>query len=511
MSNKMIQRYIFLSLILAAGCSHKEIHYEAPTQSIFVARDSPSSIFEDEGVIIEDAGDLAIKEVKQRVILLPQPSKEEISDSAWQNALPITIKTLEPHRFLVNAKHALVLGQHYGIYFREANSTQAKLATIFWPKARALVLKNHDLGMGSFLAVPENRVHFSFEFDQPVHIPDDDAIEVFADNQKLELAQIRVLRNAEHLRISLKDENAFLKAKRGEIRFNRLMNYDQQIAQIDPINFDVIAKAPALLEAKPPELLISHDCAEITWSIDKRHMSELYFAEDLGSYDCLGEDCPREQPFIKNSSAGFKGSYFLTNLKPDQRYHFIVRAEDMQSNVLIAHGSFKTRSQASLRFSEILINPKLQKGQRESSAEFIELFNASPDALHSTDLALIFEDIQSMESRECQIATNKRPLYIAANSHLLLVGEDFDGQGAGGLEGASVFRIPHKKLCGGLPNNRSSKIKVIGEGGQLYDMFGGHLWLSTDGFSIERLDVLRGDYADNYALSSLQQGPTPGR
>lgn len=455
-------------------------------------------LHEDPSLLIQAAYKPKLKDLKERVLLLSSPQHEIIKNIAKESSVAVSIKIFDGQALLrlTPKKSQLVAGNYYGLYWREDINQVWELKHVFYIKYPKPVLLKHDVEE----KVAKNRRIFSFKFDQAINIMSDQAIFFKSQSGRVpKISSFTISTDQKTLVINREKEVEFTEQETYSIVFDNIVNLDNQKIILEPIDFVAGERQENLKIIKPPALDISSDSAEIRWYINNNFNAELYFGEDLsGVYN------------IKNhggldTQTGFLGTNFLTGLKPKTAYYYILRAEDYQGQIIVLSGVFKTRAQASLRFSEILINP-LKKP--EHKAEFIELFYAGLEPKKFNDLKLIFYD-NDQKAQTCVLASLEDILYVRPKEYIIIVGHDFDELGAQVPKNTHIIRLPKKSLCGGLSNQKSSFLKLVDEIGMI-DHYGAHLWHAPKGQSVIRRDVQGLDEFDNYCYSGLAGGPTPG-
>lgn len=484
----------------------KILHVIAPSE-LLLAPDALISID------VSSTGE-TLKELHGQIFLLMMPEAEEITRTQWEKSETFTLSILEKRqRISLRPKKKLKEGCTYGIYFRSKTQQKAHVSYVFRVKRKAAELVRHDLGSGIKHFVPANRIHYSFVFDEPVHLPNDHAIKLTSTAGEVPIQSITVAFSKKEIRVTLAKD----KLRAGEqysFIFAELLNEDDQKAPLSPLSFTVREREAALGELEALKMAVGHDAAEIRWLLDRDHQGEIFFGEDKSVHQCLEGPCPQSsQVFVGQSedeTPSFLSSFFLAKLKAKTAYHFVVRAEDMQGNILLNAGTFKTEPGPSLRFSEILVAPKMPPGIQENRAEFIELYNGAQEAQTYNALKLMFEGLDGQHRRECIIASHQGPLTLKAQTYALIVGQEFDSTQFNIPSTTTIIRLPKKSLCGGLVNDRPTILKIIGDKGRLLDRYGAFRWGQTEGMSIARKESLGADEEQNYCLSAEETGPSPG-
>lgn len=500
-------KILFIVLSLCASCVPKS---ELSKTSFNIIPNASMMLNKGDNIIIDIPWSLNnIQEIEEKIFLLPEPQLEEIEKKHWEKAELIVIKKNQNGELSLKPKKKLKEGLLYGIYLRSEFLDKAHLVHVLQAQRSPPVLVKHDLGSGIEPSVPENRIYFSFFFDQPIYVPDGQAIKLSSGTEEIVFKDIIV--RAQELRVSLKP-NQLRVGQLYTFILDQILNQDGHKADITPISFSVHGKEMPLLALEKPAILLSHDSALISWHLDKEHEAELYFGEEKKSHDCLSGPCPRVLQVKRGQSydetPSFVNSLYFSKLKPNTSYHFIVRAEDKTGEILLSHGTFKTHSGPLFRFSEIYIDPKIEAGRRENQEEFIELFYAGEITETFNTLKLIFESDKA-QKKECVLANAKNPIIINPSTYILVVGKDFDEKRFSIPDNTVMVRLNKKNLCGGLANDRPSIIEIVGENNRLFDRFGAFLWQETQGVSIMRKDVLGEDELSNYCLSK-PGAPSPG-
>lgn len=473
-----------------------------------MAIESQASISIDIGLLGSSA-----KELEKKIYLVATPQDETLELKHLTQAEAYSLKPMEKGRiYSLTPKKKLKEGQHYGLFLRPDGSEVAQLAQVFLVKYERPQLIKHDLGSGPLPAVPKNRRVFTFDFDQPIRVLEDDALKLQGKERNLVIESIRIPFNESQIIVVIAPDQLRI-GEHYAWSFGAIFNKDKKPAVIKPLPFMVSDAKEALSEQSPLNIAVSHDSAEISWPLDQDHLSELFYGKDTGFHDCLGTACPKTSRAILAMNAEDTNSslsrFYVTKLSPNAVYHLVMRSMDLQGQILLGALSFKTLSGPSIRFSEIMIHPNVPSGKKENTGEFIELYNASEQATLIEDLSLVLESVDGASRRECMVVEPKKPLALAPKSYFLVVGQDFDAS-LWSLPAASVLvRLPKKKLCGGLPNGRAFIIKVLGAKGSLLDRFGAYLWQGKAGSSIVRRDALLADEASSYGFSGAE-GPSPG-
>ena len=463
---------------------------------------------EDNNFIISAPPKLKLKDLKTRVLIIGSPEHQILPDSAPRSSINFVLKTFEKKGLfsLTPKKSQLSLGNYYGIYTKEEINQPWELRRVFYIKYPEPVLVSHDVEE----KVPKNRLKFSFKFNQAINILSDQTVELKALSMHApKISSLRVNPDGNILIISREKEVNFVENERYFFVFNNLVNLDNQKIIIKPLEFVAGEVQENLKIIRPLALDIGSDSAEIRWYLNNNHEAELYFGEDLsGIYNCLGHNCPRMPPIVpqheRDLRISFLGTNLITGLKPKAAYYYILRAEDHQGQVLLFSGLIKTRADLSLRFSEILVNPK----KPEHKAEFIELFYAGLSPMKFENFKLIFTNSEA-QSQTCILASSDNILYVHPEDYILVVGHDFDEKNFLVPKEARIIRLVKKSLCGGLPNKEPSFIKLVDNKG-IVDHYGAYLWQSPEAVSVVRRDVRGLDEFDNYCYSDAVRGPTPG-
>lgn len=504
-----------LALFLGACTPASEHAFEAGQNKAHVLPLQEMSIGAEASISI-DVGSMAstIKELESTIHLLAKPSDEVIGPEHWPKGEAYSLKSIEKGRiYSLTPKKKLKEGERYGLYFRLEGEDKARLAQVFMVKYQALRLIKHDIGQGSLPAVPKNRRVFTFNFDQPVQALGDDAVKLKGNEQALALESISIPFNESQIRVAIAPDQLRV-GEEYALSFGAIFNNDKTPGDIKPIRFRVSDAKAALSEQSPLSIAVGHDSAEISWHLDQDHLSELFYGMDTGLHDCLSTACPKTSRALFSVGAEDTVSslsrFYLTKLAANTAYHLVLRTMDLQGQVLLGAASFKTQSGPSIRFSEILIDPKVQRGVREYKSEFIELYNASEKSLLIQDLSLQFESVDGGSRRACVLANPTKPLALSPKAYFLVVGQEFDASLWNLPAESLVIRLPKKNICGGLPNERAFIIKIMGEKGALLDRFGASLWQGQEGSSIARHDVLLADEPQNYCFSATDAGPSPG-
>lgn len=441
-------------------------------------------------IIINAPDKPKLKDLKTQILLINTPVQEILENIPQEKQVNFTLKTFEKPSFysLVPNKKELIPGTYYGVYAQEKHSPAWELKYVFFINFPQAQLISHDIEE----KVPNNRIIFSFKFDQAIKILNDQAVKLEGESAP-EISSLNLSPDANTLVVRLEKNQELKKLSEGEnysFVFDKLLN-------IEPIEFVATKAQENLAIIKEPIFDPSSENVEIIWHLNNNFSGELYFGEDLsGIYNCINQSCPR----IVKSDKSFIARYFLSGLKANKSYFYIFRAEDNQGHILISSGVFKTRAKLDLRFSEIFINPQIKP---EAKAEFIEFFYAGLEAKKFENLKLV------LENQECVLASAENPIKLKPKEYLLIVGQDFDDIGVKIPKNAVIVRLANKKLCGGLANQKPKNIKLVDEKG-IVDRYGGHRWPTPKGVSVLRRELWGLDEFDNYCYSDTARGPTPG-
>lgn len=434
-----------------------------------------------------------VKEISENIKLVENPTKEYLEHEAQEIA--IKIKTLEKNLLfsVVPKKNSLKHGSNYGLYIKK------ELVYVFNANYIEASLIKSDLEN----IVPSNRINFNFIFDQPIYINDDDAVEIKTQGKSPEIKKIIVSADKKNLEIILQ-KHALVENQDYVFVFNKILNVDHQKINIASMTFSAGPPAPKLQELLPVKIYAGYNSAEISWQLNNFYKAELFFGEHLLSYDCLGAACPLK---LTTASNFINTIYF--NMKSNKYYDFILRAEDLQGDILVSSGTFKSLSDATLRFSEILINPKNTHKSSENEHEFIELVYVGKENNFFKKLELVVEDVENNKSKRCALLGSEEILEIKPKDYILIVGADFDEKLKNTNSHTKIIRLPTKNICGGLPNNRPLLLKIF-ENDYVLDRYGGYLWEAPEGLSVVRKEPEGLDELNNYCYSDPARGPTPG-
>lgn len=464
-------------------------------------------------------GDLSLKEIQKRLVLLLAPVKETLEIKEMSRGLPITLTKTDIENVWKLTTKALSSHANYGIYFQDPKSERLELIHTFLVKRGAPKLVSHDLSATDKKLTEEGRILFRFTFDQPIYLRDDQAISVVAREPKVYAPSVESLtvETDQHtviLRLA-KNNSIFLVGQKYAFLFNPgLKNDEEESAIINPLEFEVIESGADLDELMAMAVSSSHSSVEIKWSLNQAHWTDLFMAEDRGPFSCLSRPChlgKESVSFADEEALVHDDRFLFGGLTSRFQYNFVLRSEDARGRIMVARGTFKTREEETLRISEIMINPATKPGQKDQTGEFIEVANVSDSDVNLDNVHLSLEDIESKKTTSCELLEKPGKTVIAKGSHFLIVAHDFSKSLYGLDDGVTVVKLKQKTICGGLSNLRKKVIKLHRGDGHFIDSYGGHSWFAKEGQSVQRIDLMGLDDESNYCYTSLLQGPTPGR
>jgi hypothetical protein len=177
---------------------------------------------------------------------------------------------------------------------------------------------------------------------------------------------------------------------------------------------------------------------------------------------------------------------YMRNLKSNTSYHVIMRAEDRQGEILITSAVFKTQSQSSLRFSEILVHAI------DNQEEYVKFVYNNKEEHEFNNLKLLVERPAENYSATYILASAEKTLILKPGAHIWIGAKDF--KTAKAAPDDLIININKKNI---FANNKSSFIKVIDDN-NIYDRFSGYLWPSPPGKVIKRRELWGLDEKDNY-------------
>ncbi|HXW52942.1 MAG TPA: hypothetical protein VEL47_02425 [Myxococcota bacterium] len=456
------------------------------------------------------------KELRRRIFLLKQPSQEKLDESDLDQALKIKIRKIAFGRWEIRTKRLLESGMTYGLYFKDKNTEQIELIHSFLVRDKPAEL----IREGAHLDLVESgRTAFTFNFDQPIYLRDDDVVKIVSLDEpesKIEIESLTVARDGHSLEVKLTRirTSPLLPDKRFAFVFSDgLKNQSGLSTVIDPVEFLVIAPQKAMREVEPLRLKTSHDAVEFNWALSQPHVSYVLLRAEEARPSGKSDTWSLKQvsfPVVGHDDMSFHHDrLFVAGLLSNRLYRFVLANIDDKGRVISATGSFKTRKHETLRISEVMIKPKKTRSAKEYGGEYIEIVNVGNEAVELDGLRLSVEDQESLSLSVCKLVSSSAKL--KRNSHALIVGQGFLEDHYELARGTVLLRLPQKSLCGGLSNGKKKIIRLERGEGHLVDRFGGYKWQTVAGQSVQRVDLLGLDEDYNYCYGALDVGPTPGR
>lgn len=457
-----------------------------------------------------------MKDIREQVFLIKAPLLEELPLANMKRAELFSLKKDKnsDQTYALTPKKKLAAKEYYGLYFRQKDADKLFLNHVFYVQQDPPKMIKHDLSERAYLLVPKNRRTFSFTFDQPIYMQNDEGITITSKDTKIKLKinSITIPYESQEIIVGIAD-GQLEQEKEYVVNFKDIVNQDGVKANISPLSFSVKDKTLPIASLAKLTIESSHDSAELRWQLDQDHRAELFFDEDAAFHQCLNGPCPHRMRALfneENEQTTYTSRFYIQKLKSQTVYHAVLRVEDLQGHVLVSGASFKTRASSYMHFSEILIDPQTSKGESESNFEFIEFLSTSDQKQIFDDLKLVFESVDGNEQRQCVIANSDNPLVVRPNSYIVVVGSSFKKNKFSIPDDAQIVYLKGKSLCGGLSNKKAFIVKLVA-GQHLLDRYGGYLWLSEEGRSVVRSELSLGDLKSNYRYSLEPQGPSPGK
>jgi hypothetical protein len=518
---RLIKWYFLLPLINACLPNFDEVsNFEHSSLVPEIIVESNIFLFQssDDVVIrLKSSKEIFISQLRKHLFLLASPVREMLPINDKSTFVPVLLKkNLSARTFILKPKRKLISGLNYGLYAK--NNEYSKLIFTFKIKNSAAKLIKHDIFDHQTKKISKNRIIFRFTFDQEIFLASDQAISLidsqhFLPQNFLETLTIEEDQKTLTVRLKKNTPPVLLEGKSYVFVFSSgLQNIHHVSSNIEPIEFLVQNKKSELFEVNPVSIEASHTSIELKWTLNQKHWSQLFISKKQENFVCTnncnaekGSHLIRQKNIFQHQSA-----LFLTGLKNQTSYQFVIRSEDQQGRIIFAQGGFSTSKPSPFHISEIMVSPKTMPGQREHSGEYIEIINTANEGEEINNLEITLEDISTGKSNSCRFLP-LAPKRIAKNSYFLLVGKDFNKKIYGIDDTALIFRSNKKTLCGGLSNFKPKIIKLYGNNGHLIDHYGGFLWPSKRGRSIQRIDPMGLDVKRNYCYSDQVIGPTPGK
>lgn len=488
---------IFTLLFLGAAIMSCEKGIEPKDEELSEMRFSPERIAE-EAPTLELETFLPRKELNEKLILMLYQEKNVIEKLASNEKISYTLKKIkDKNTYILKPKKPLIGGLSYALYFFENDKYYLK-HKIYIERAPAnIVFANKD--KSTSLIVPQNKIYFLFDFDKPIWLSDDNAVELKTPlGEALDVESMKLSPDKKRLELGIRAGQ--LKAKNDYcFHFNRIVNLDNRISIIEPIHFQTGDDAPKLEEVSPARVWSGAHGLEIRWQLNQDHQSEVYFGEDEHSLDCGGKFCPMN--FLrKKLKKEFLSYIFIPNLKPNTKYHLMVKSRDYQGQTLFAKASVATSAPSGLTLSEVFVHPRTKP---ETKGEFIEYYNFSDENLLLSDIFVRLDT--ALSSHQCQLISADESLELGPKHYLRIVARDYEEEAHAVKKLVSFIRLKQKTLCNGLSNTLPTTITLIKGQNTILDRYAGHLWPAKIEQSIKKRDPKGLDEANNYCYSSLAQ------
>lgn len=516
-------RWLLATLLLSCSPDFEPVNEAHPNPnalSIVVQANDNSVIVNDKLYLnlVEVYGKkLSIKQLQKNVFLIKTPVKEILDYSSLKLREPVLLKkTHNKNMVTLTNKHDLSPGALYGIYFRHGPLSKPVLIYSFVAQSKPPLLIDHDLGDKEPYYVVDDRIIFRFVFDQPIYLHDDKAIDLISLDALVEAPQIDSItvesdQKMVWLRL-LPKKPAFNQGARYAFVFNSTVKnvFGQSIVQ-GPVSFEIAGNSRDFLPIESVSISSSHHSAEVKWSLSQPNYTELMIFK---RQNCIIEPCyllPQsiEQNYLNNKHGI---NFYLGHLLKSSLYDLFIRSENQQGQILLATGSIATAEAPEyLRFSEIMVNPRGNEDNKSFANEYIEIANISDQDIKIDNVHLSVEDFATGKKSECPLVKNGSLLSIPKRSYFLIVPSGFSKDFYGLDDDVLLIRLDQKTLCGGLTNKRRKTLKLHRKNSHFLDRFGGYLWQTSKGQSIQRLNLEGLDEPNNYCYTSLSVGPTPGK
>ncbi len=334
-------------------------------------------------------------------------------------------------------------------------------------------------------AVTYLQSRFILNFDRPVKLTPESQIKITNKNNKKFIYKIDNFlhtnnnKNLEILVNNLFDKTNIIPTENFLLEIENLQTIDEQVIIFKPLDIKLISPDPHLISLRKPIIKISSNSARFNLRFNNIVTLEVSLIGEKGK-NILFNQC--------SYAIGATCEVHINNLTPNTNYEFIITATDYQSNTKIFNGNFKTAENSALKISEIMINPKVLKDEKQNEYEFIKIKNISNKELFID--TIILEIINKKDYKKIDYFTVNINKEIPANSEIFITGKNFH------KENDTIFKTDHVSL--GMSDKESKIISIFKNEREYFDEYHGFLWPPKKGDSIKRKDLMGIDEEENY-------------
>lgn len=493
-----LSRFISSSIVVCflVACAPNNVDGDHEVNAMVVQSTNYHLKGEHDIAILQSPNGTSAKKLQANIVVMREPKSESIVAGSKPDVL-VKLKKVTNNHYLVQAKSPIPAGR-YGIYFGGDKEKSITLLHSFFSAARPRLVANNFLKSH----VDKNRIWFSFDFDQPVLIHEDTVSLVTRDiDASLPLInKVLVSFDRKTLFVRLGPEILFSENKRYAFLFKASLTDDALVPiDIAPQEF-IVGESISPETVNEPKLSWSDNSATVTWLDKEPHDVKLLFHDHDQNILLLSAHSPSVSSGIMRLHA--------THLLPKTNYRVLVRHENSRGEIAIIRREFVTNANMPLYISEIMNNPD---GDDRGDGEYIEIANVSSDDISLEGIYLSIEDVASGITHDCPLSSKEAAAIVEKNSHAIITSAEFTSAAYSAIDPAAVIKLPQKTLCHGLANNKPKIITLHYNDGSFIDRYGGFLWHTKKGQSIQRKDKKGLDVANNYCYSNIRYGPTPGR
>lgn len=511
-----IHKAVLLICLCAFSCAQETVILETPGPEILAVK---PEVMRAENDVIELAFSVPVINIRSMDACFRFAKSADVSPSLIQRAakmhkseaagpfFPISI-TLSENRNMIFVKPGLKLDYNaeYSLWIfdclrgntgqilplEEGNASFSVYR--FKVEDGPFVLLSHDVILKGDLKVAPNRKHFSFQFSHKIaHIPQG-AVRVGDAPLEVELSSDRFT-----LYASLPDPQE---------RCERM----QPDTQLQLVLSGLKDDAARTLGETAIAFQTDHECLLNSSSVLKNLQVQAYETHLDIAFDSLNLawvhfNFATSDEKVSQSIKSKEQTLRVENLLQNALYQYELSVEDLFGQRQTVRGELQTRSVAKIAINEIMANPKTKKGQTDSNAEFIELYNYGDVPVDLSGFSI------EIGSRTCAFQKNPAPgsLMLAPNAYMLLVGKKFDPMSAGINDGPAIYRMTGQSICGNLRNWPLPNVLLKDESKRIVDQFLGMPDPIEKGHSIERLNPSLKNGKEQFCYSRPDVGPTPLR